>query len=69
MLNRGLAGEEIALVHAVDRPVVGHLRANDLRQRREEVVDGHHLVARARRDLPRPLNHVWHAQRPLQRIA
>ena len=64
-----LAGEERALVHAVDRPVRGDLRADDAGERREEVVDRDHLVAHARRDLSRPLDHADGADRAFQRVA
>ena len=64
-----LAGEERALVDAVDRPVRGNLRADDAGERREPVMNRDHLVARARRDLARPLDHADGADRAFQRVA
>ena len=63
-----LAGEERTLIHAVHGPVRGDLRADETGKRREEVMDRNHLVARARRDLSRPLDHTDGADRAFQRI-
>ena len=66
---RLLAGDERALIDAVHRPIGRDLRADDAGEGREPVVDGNHLVADARLDLSRPLDHADGADRTFQRVA
>ena len=64
-----LAEQEVALVEAVDGPVLRYLHTGDRGQGGEHVVDRKHLVALAGGDVARPLDHARGSDRALSPVA